>query len=83
MDLHRQIEAAFGVPLVVSYGLSEATCTSTMNKRNNNEPYSFHTGGGNFLFGDGHVQFVRDGVDIRTFSALLTKSAGEVVGGEY
>lgn len=29
--LHRQIEAAFGVPLVVSYGLSEATCTSTMN----------------------------------------------------
>ena len=29
--LHRRIEAAFGVPLVVSYGLSEATCTSTMN----------------------------------------------------
>ena len=30
-SLHRRIEAAFGVPLVVSYGLSEATCTSTMN----------------------------------------------------
>ena len=30
-NLHRQIEDAFGVPLVVSYGLSEATCTSTMN----------------------------------------------------
>ena len=29
--LHEQIEAAFGVPLVVSYGLSESTCTSTMN----------------------------------------------------
>ena len=29
--LHRRVEAAFGVPLVVSYGLSEATCTSTMN----------------------------------------------------
>ncbi|MEE7440496.1 hypothetical protein MOR12E_16115 [Methylobacterium oryzae] len=29
--LHRQIEDAFGVPLLVSYGLSEATCTSTMN----------------------------------------------------
>jgi acyl-CoA synthetase (AMP-forming)/AMP-acid ligase II len=29
--LHEQIEAAFGVPLSVSYGLSEATCTSTMN----------------------------------------------------
>ena len=30
-DLHREIEAAFGCELVVSYGLSEATCTSTMN----------------------------------------------------
>ena len=30
-ELHREIEAAFGCDLVVSYGLSEATCTSTMN----------------------------------------------------
>jgi len=29
--LHRRIEALLGCPLVVSYGLSEATCTSTMN----------------------------------------------------
>ena len=29
--LHERVEAAFGVPLVVSYGLAEATCTSTMN----------------------------------------------------
>ncbi|MEW2548149.1 class I adenylate-forming enzyme family protein [Streptomyces sp. NPDC047002] len=28
---HDQIEAAFGVPLVQSYGLSEATCTTAMN----------------------------------------------------
>lgn len=28
---HDQIEAAFGVPLIQSYGLSEATCTSAMN----------------------------------------------------
>ena len=31
VELHKQIESAFGVPLVISYGLSEATCTSTMN----------------------------------------------------
>ncbi|WP_091743241.1 class I adenylate-forming enzyme family protein [Phenylobacterium immobile] len=30
-DLHQRIEAKFDRPLVVSYGLSEATCTSTMN----------------------------------------------------
>jgi len=30
-ELHRKVEAKLGKPLVVSYGLSEATCTSTMN----------------------------------------------------
>jgi acyl-CoA synthetase (AMP-forming)/AMP-acid ligase II len=30
-DLHRKIENHLGVALVVSYGLSEATCTSAMN----------------------------------------------------
>ncbi len=30
-ELHRRIEDKFGLPLVISYGLSEATCTSTMN----------------------------------------------------
>lgn len=30
-ELHRRVEAKLGCPLVVSYGLSEATCTSTMN----------------------------------------------------
>ncbi len=29
--LHHRIEAFLGCPLIVSYGLSEATCTSTMN----------------------------------------------------
>ncbi|MCW2370074.1 class I adenylate-forming enzyme family protein [Sphingobium sp. B11D3D] len=30
-QLHREIEAGFKTPLIVSYGLSEATCTSVMN----------------------------------------------------
>lgn len=30
-ELHRRVEQKLGVALVVSYGLSEATCTSTMN----------------------------------------------------
>lgn len=29
--LHREVEAKFDCPLVISYGLSEATCTSTLN----------------------------------------------------
>ncbi len=33
-ELHRKVEAKLGKPLIVSYGLSEATCTSTMNPPN-------------------------------------------------
>src|SRR5262245_6254387 len=53
-------------------------CTSIMNRKNDNEPFSFHVGGCNFLFADGHVQFIRETVDIKVFAVLLTKSAGEV-----
>jgi prepilin-type processing-associated H-X9-DG protein len=56
-------------------------CTVAMNAKNDNEPYSFHVGGGNFLFVDGRVQFVQETVDLPTFAALCTKNAGEVVGG--
>jgi prepilin-type N-terminal cleavage/methylation domain-containing protein/prepilin-type processing-associated H-X9-DG protein len=55
-------------------------CSGVMNVRNNNEPYSFHAGGGNFLFGDGHVQFLRESIPLPTFAALCTRAAGEVVG---
>ncbi len=59
-------------------------CNQAMNRKNDNEPYSFHTGGGNFLFADGHVQFVAESVPISTFAALCTRAAGEVVSdGDY
>lgn len=56
-------------------------CTAVMNAKNDNEPYSFHVGGGNFLFVDAHVGFVQESVDLPTFAALCTKSGREVVGG--
>jgi prepilin-type N-terminal cleavage/methylation domain-containing protein/prepilin-type processing-associated H-X9-DG protein len=57
-------------------------CPAAMNVRNDNEPYSFHPGGGNLLFADGHVAFVRESVPIATLAALCTRDAGEAVG-EY
>ncbi len=54
-----------------------------MNRRNDNEPYSFHSGGANVVFADGHVQFVRDSVSVATFAALSTRAAGEVVSDNY
>jgi prepilin-type N-terminal cleavage/methylation domain-containing protein/prepilin-type processing-associated H-X9-DG protein len=54
-------------------------CTASLNKKNDNEPYSFHTGGSNMLFVDGHVQFVRESIPLPVFAALCTMNAGEVV----
>jgi len=53
-------------------------CKFAMNRRNDNEPYSFHAAGGNFLFADGHVNFVSESISIESFAAMCTRSAGEI-----
>jgi len=52
---------------------------SPINKRNDNEPYSFHSGGINVVFADGHVQFIREAVPLLIFAALCTRAGGEVI----
>jgi prepilin-type N-terminal cleavage/methylation domain-containing protein/prepilin-type processing-associated H-X9-DG protein len=42
-------------------------------------PRSFHPGGVNVLFLDGHVAYVKDSVNIPTWRALSTRAGGEVV----
>ena len=42
----------------------------------NDEPFSFHSGGCNFLFADGHVTFLRDDVDPITLRRLLSPTEG-------
>ena len=59
-------------------GTAEGGGPVAMNATNYNEPYSFHVGGCNFLYADGHVQFLRDSIDLPTFAALCTRSAGEL-----
>jgi prepilin-type processing-associated H-X9-DG protein/prepilin-type N-terminal cleavage/methylation domain-containing protein len=46
---------------------------------NNQDVYSFHPGGANFLFADGHVRFMSDRIDIREFVKMVTRAGGEVV----
>jgi len=43
-------------------------------------PYGFHTSGLNVLLGDGSVRFVNQGIDVRTFAALVTRNGREVIG---
>ena len=45
-----------------------------------NQFYSLHSGrGANFLFGDGHVAFLKATMDYKTYLALATRAGGEVV----
>jgi prepilin-type N-terminal cleavage/methylation domain-containing protein/prepilin-type processing-associated H-X9-DG protein len=49
-----------------------------MNCDNDNETYSFHSGGANILLGDGSVRFVTQTMNIRLFARLITAQGGEV-----
>jgi prepilin-type N-terminal cleavage/methylation domain-containing protein/prepilin-type processing-associated H-X9-DG protein len=65
-------------------GLGPALTPRAINATNYNEAYSFHTGGANFVFADGHVQFIRDSIPLEVFAALCTRAGGEVVNlGDY
>lgn len=52
--------------------------TCVMNCSNNQNVYSFHTGGCNFLFADGSVQFIQQKIDGGLLAALGTQNGGEV-----
>ncbi len=56
--------------------------TCFMNCTNDSELYAFHSGGGQFLFGDGSVQFLSQTINGATFVALLTRDRGDIPG-EY
>ena len=47
-----------------------------INCHNNNETYSFHTGGAMHVFGDGSVRFLRESISIRVYAALITAAGG-------
>ncbi len=50
------------------------------NSDNNEYPFgSFHTGGANFVFADGHVNFLSEAIDIDLYQALSTYAGGESV----
>ncbi|VTS04458.1 DUF1559 family PulG-like putative transporter [Tuwongella immobilis] len=67
---------AAGIPYE---GIAAPDNARSMNATNLNEPYSFHGNGCNVLFADGHVRFLNESLPARTFAALVTRAAGEVI----
>jgi prepilin-type processing-associated H-X9-DG protein len=59
-------------------GLGIALTPRAMNATNENEPYSFHTGGAMFLFADGHCELLDEVIDLAVLAALCTRSGGEI-----
>jgi prepilin-type N-terminal cleavage/methylation domain-containing protein len=49
----------------------------------NDEIFSFHTAGALAVFGDGHVQFIRDSISPVTMASLVSRSGGEVIGSDF
>lgn len=57
--------------------------TCAINCDNDLKPFSFHSGGVNFVFCDGSVKFINQSVSTTTFRALITAQGGEVLGTDY
>ena len=50
----------------------------------NDAPFSSkHPGGAQFVFADGHVQFLRESIDLTTYRGLSTFAGGEVLGNDW
>jgi prepilin-type N-terminal cleavage/methylation domain-containing protein/prepilin-type processing-associated H-X9-DG protein len=68
------------------YDPSKATTANTrpglvmVNGTNDSEVYSYHTGGANAVFADGHVQFLKASISPQTFVALVTRAGGDLPG---
>ncbi|MFO0936142.1 MAG: DUF1559 domain-containing protein [Gemmataceae bacterium] len=56
-----------------------ASCSWALNNCGpNDEPFSFHTGGCQLVWGDGHVSFIKNSIDGLTLRAIMTPTGGEV-----
>jgi len=57
---------------------TQAGC-SAINILNNDNPYSFHTGGVQIVRGDGSVSFLSDSISNTAFAGIVSRDGGETV----
>jgi len=66
--------------LKITIGAICSNNTKIINCSNNNEIYSLHRGGANFVMGDGACLFLRENLLPATLKALVTRAGGETPG---
>ncbi|MDR1491965.1 MAG: DUF1559 domain-containing protein [Planctomycetaceae bacterium] len=63
-----------------SFWIHETVCGhQMMNCMNNNELYSFHNGGANFVYGDASVKFHSETIDPEVFISLFTCNGKDLI----
>ena len=80
-------ESAFSLDGATSDGALQGQgpliTTRAINATNENEPYSFHSGGASCLFADGHVAFISESIALDVLAALATRAGGETIGAPH
>ncbi|MCS6865132.1 MAG: DUF1559 domain-containing protein, partial [Gemmata sp.] len=69
-------ENDYGLDGAVSKTNDASPGNCVINCHNNNETYSFHSGGAMHVFADGSVRFIRETIAPQTYAALITARGG-------
>jgi prepilin-type N-terminal cleavage/methylation domain-containing protein len=65
------------------YAIHDRCGTAMFNCNNNEEIYSFHTGGAFHGMGDGAVRFVLESLDPEVYVSLFTRDSGDILGQDF
>ncbi len=72
----------YGLDGAISKTNSGAPGNCVINCHNDNETYSFHSGGAMHVFADGSVRFIRESIAPQTYAALITARGGGLTAAE-
>ena len=75
-------ENDYGLDGAISKTNPSSPGNCVINCLNDNETYSFHTGGAMHVFTDGSVRFIKDSISPQTYAALITAQGGGLTGAE-